>query len=432
MLLYYHIFFFDMASDDEIDREWLANLRRVQENDPNTTAFTMSGAYNERVHQNLTDEGWEQLGQDIADNTHLVTLCLYGDAIDDNEMSFLFRELTRSNSITEISLFRNGLSVAGVRSMVPFLQNANNLEQLCLDENNIRSEGINVLFRALRGSPIEMLSCNRCGIESIEIDINDIPRHLRVLRLNENSIDADGCRELAKLLQGRDATLTALWLDDNKIDDEGVAILVNALKNNTTLEQIYFIDNEGITVEGMRMLLKLVNDISSVEATLQSNRTLLKLDVLYFIDDINWQYQQQINYALEANYYEDAGREKVILTQLHSGTREKLASLQGEDRSLFSEINPLHLPEVLALVAQHHDQEELYVALKSSIAGVISTVNRKECIQQQRAYYAAKLEELDAELAIIEESEGHAVEIGSESRSNKRRRKWWWGLWGGA
>jgi hypothetical protein len=121
----------------------------------------------------------------------------------------------------------------------------------------------------------------------------------------------------------------------------------------------------------------------------------------------------------------------VIWTQLNSERRAELAKLQGVDRSLYSEINPLHLPEVLTLVGLRHGQEELYVALKSSIAGVISTVNRKECIQQQRDYYAAKLEELDTELATIEAAEGNAVEI-EESRSNKRRRKWWWGLWGGA
>jgi hypothetical protein len=103
------------------------------------------------------------------------------------------------------------------------------------------------------------------------------------------------------------------------------------------------------------------------------------------------------------------GRIKVIQTQLHSGTRAWLAAVQGVDRSLYSEINPLHLPEVVALVGRHHGQEELYVALKSSIAGVISTVNRIECIQQRRAYHAARLEELDVELATIEAAEGHEV-----------------------
>ena len=99
---------------------------------------------------------------------------------------------------------------------------------------------------------------------------------------------------------------------------------------------------------------------------------------------------------------------------------------------MYSEINPLHLPEVLALVSEAHGQGELYIALKSSIAGVISTVNRRECIQQQRAYHATKLEQLDAELAAMDDAARGAVEVESEEpRRSKRRRKWWWGLWGG-
>ena len=106
---------------------------------------------------------------------------------------------------------------------------------------------------------------------------------------------------------------------------------------------------------------------------------------------------------------EAAGREKVIQTQLHSANRAELCRLQDVHQSLHSEINPLHLPEVLALVGKHHGQGELYDTLKSSIAGVISIVNRKKFIKDQMAYYAAKLEELSAQLAAIEATEGEAV-----------------------
>ena len=70
------------------------------------------------------------------------------------------------------------------------------------------------------------------------------------------------------------------------------------------------------------------------------------------------------------------------------------------------------------------DRKNNLVALKSSIAGVISTVNRKECFRQRRAYLVAELAELDAELAAINESERDVVGVESgESRSSKRRRK---------
>ena len=55
------------------------------------------------------------------------------------------------------------------------------------------------------------------NIESIEIDINHSPRHLKFLSFYGNN-NADDCREVAKLLQGGDSTLRTLILNNNKID----------------------------------------------------------------------------------------------------------------------------------------------------------------------------------------------------------------------
>eukprot|EP00985_Skeletonema_marinoi_P018041 scaffold10020_cov161-Skeletonema_marinoi.AAC.27 len=422
---------FSEETDNNEEVLFNARLQRIRENNPETTSLNAEGE--DTFIHNLSNEVWEQLGNDIANNIYFKSLVLYSGALNDQKMKLLFRGLTRSNTIRDTQLFENGFSVAGVRSMVPFLRNSNNLNYLDLDDNNIQSEGFNILFSALRNKPIETLRCSRCSLESIEIDIDCFPKQLTTLHLDGNNINTDGCRELAKLLERGESSLTALHLDNNNINDDGVEILVDALQNNTSLEVLYLRENDGISVEGMKACLRLVNDISSINATLQSNHTLRKLHVKDY--DRKEVAQTHINIATlinERNQYnpEAAGKEKVIASQLDSETRAELAYLQGVNRSLYSEINPLHLPEVLALVGQHHGQELLYVALTSSIAGVISTVNRKECIQQRRAYHAAKLEELDAELAAINESERDVVGVESgESRSSKRRRKWWWGLW---
>ena len=247
-----------------------------------------------------------------------------------------------------------------------------------------------------------------------------------------NGITADGCRGLAKLLQGGDATLRDLYLTDNEIDDAGVEILVSALHSNTSLKFLDLRGNNGISNRGQMMLLKLVNDVSSIEATLQSNHTLANiLSVPSTIDD---QIQGHIQMATMVNLRnirnpEAAGKAKVLEFQLHSGRRAVLSEVQGFIQSIYSEINPLHLPEVLALVSQHHGQGELYTALKSSIAGVISTVNREQCLKQQRGYHnaiiaehMAKVEAIDAELAAIEAEKGRVLYVGNEHRSNKKRR----------
>ncbi len=414
-----------------------ANLLRIRENNPHVTRLDGNGEF-ESV-QEMTDDDWEELGRDISNNTHLTKVGLSKYALHDHQMQFLFRGLTRSGSITDMILQFNNLSAAAVRCMVPFLQNANNLARLDLSGTVFQSEGFNLLLRALRNSPIERLDCSACDIESIEeIDSENKPKNLEKLFLNYNHINADGCRGLAKLLRGGDSTLTTLDLDENKIDDEGVAILVGALQSNTSLMGLQLAGNVDISNQGLVMLLKLVNDISSIEATLRSNHTLTKIS-LEELRNVDPEFQRHIGVATQINMaiadllvtgkLGAASREKMIKTQLNSVKRAKLAELQGVNHSLYSEVNPLHLPEVLSLVGNNHGQGELYVALKSSIAGVISTVNRKECLKQQRGYHnaiiaehSAKVEAINAELEAIEAAEGSVLHIGSESHSNKRRR----------
>jgi len=402
-------------------------FRQIKENAPDTTMLSWSG------DMNMTDDEWEELGRDISNNTHLKNVYLWQGAINDHKISFLCRGLTRSASITTMHLYENGLCAASVQSMMPFLQNADNLRLLVLGNNNIRSEGFNMLHRALRDSPIEILNCSNCGIESIEIDSDHIPKHLTILGLNDNNINADGCRGLAKLLQGGNSTLTKLDLNNNMIDDNGAAILVDALQNNTSLTTLVLRKDNLMTIEGAKLFLQLVNDVSSIKATLQSNHTLQRITADYGRDDqdLNERIQRHIDNALKINALnanstwslpEEAGREKMIQTQLHSVKRAELARLQGVNQSLYSEINPLHLPEVLSLMSRRHGQGELYVALKSSIAGVVSTVNRKQCLHQQRAYHKAKLEAIETEIAAIEAADGDVAQVASESRSSKRRR----------
>ena len=66
--------------------------------------------------------------------------------------------------------------------------------------------------------------------------------------------------------------------------------------------------------------------------------------------------------------------------QLKSAVEIELATYQ----SLYSEIDSLHLQEVLSLVSSRHGQGELFVALKSSIERVMTMVNRRLYLQQRR------------------------------------------------
>ena len=332
-------------------------------NDPTLTKMTF-GFFGHFVHL-MEEEEFESYGDTFARNSHIQELCMGDLNLGDEKMRSLFGGLTRSSSIEELNVSSNRIGTESIQSMVPFLQNASNLKKLYVSGNNITSEGFKVLWRELTSSQIEELYCAGCGVESIEIDIGSIPPNLDILSMSRNNINTDECRELAKLLQCKNSTLTNLVLVGSRIDDEGVAILADSLGNNKSLEKLTLQKNEGITMKGKALLLKLVNDVSSIAATLQSNHTLQKITV-----DEDSDIQQHINHAVdyhvdEENDPEEAGREKVIQTQLNSVERAELAALQGVDcsLSLYSEIDPLYLPEVLELVQEYHGMSELYVAL---------------------------------------------------------------------
>ena len=202
------------------------------------------------------------------------------------------------------------------------------------------------------------------------------------------------------------------------------------------------------------MLLKLVNDTSSIEATMRSNHTLTKLHVIGTYNYVpalqteTWvagdEIQRNIDSALIFNRtlsdqgQAAVGKEKIIQTQLHSQRRTVLCRLQEQEveHSVFNEIDPLHLPEVLSWIGKKHGQGELYAALLSSIMPLFSTMNREGCIQQKKEYHAAKAAEheaiaaehrakeveLENELAAMRDSAGVNEDNVFSQSSSKRRR----------
>eukprot|EP00984_Skeletonema_dohrnii_P015234 scaffold6536_cov83-Skeletonema_dohrnii-CCMP3373.AAC.5 len=379
----------DVAYLDFTGNTFLDDLRRMREDD--TVSKLVANGLFECI-QDMTDDCWEQLGRDIS-NSNCLQDIEFSNCLNDHKMTFFFRGLTRSSSTRSLGLFGNGFGFSGVQSMVPFLQNANNLVDLNINYNNITPEGFNLLFRALRNSPIITLRACHCGLDAIEIDVDSIPNNLQSLLLIGNEIDADGCRGLAKLLQRENASLEQLLLGLNKIDDEGISILVNALRTNTSLKLIDLQNNVGLTLEGMKLLLNLVNDISSIKATLQSNHTLQGIicDDSFEGTDV----VRKLKQILQINI-NGAGREKVICTQLDSKLRAEMCSLQGIEHlgKPLTEIGPLLLPEVLEIVGNHHGLSGFYESFRTSLADLWTTINREVWLQQ-------KIEEISQEIDVL-------------------------------
>ena len=172
----------------------------------------------------------------------------------------------------------------------------------------------------------------------------------------------------------------------------------------------------------------LVNDVSTINATLQSNNTLTKIirdsvdqpDIFFdpgsddfpsnFSSVKDFLTEKMIEVALQTNSINDgnseaAGREKLIDTQLPFIVRRLFAHAQGVRESFYSQIDPLHFPEVLSLIGRRHGVKELNIALRKSIVEVLETVNRKKCLQQRLEYDLDQVEQIRAELEAIEAAE---------------------------
>ena len=150
--------------------------------------------------------------------------------------------------------------------------------------------------------------------------------------------------------------------------------------------------------------MKLLNDIASIESTYNSNHTLTHLGLPKSTNQIiGVRYQHHIEAAASINMMikpsRAAGRTKVIVSQLYSKDRKELCRMQGIDYSrgsIFADIDPILLPEVLALVGGRHGQRELYRMLLATVPYVASTVNKQIALKERIAEKAAEIAALDA------------------------------------
>ena len=119
---------------------------------------------------------------------------------------------------------------------------------------------------------------------------------------------------------------------------------------------------------------------------------------------------------------EPSGRKEF---QLNSVKREELHRLQGIEycfSSIFSEVDPLVLPDVLSLVSREHGQTELYRMLVNSVSDLFSTVNRKVVLNQKLAEKKDEMAILEAQMAALSaEMSEINVELQSIEKEEEER-----------
>ena len=386
-------------------------INRVKNNDPDLTEFSLRLSDVE----NFTNLAWELLGGYIADNDYVEYINLSQCRLTDSNVAPLFGGLANAGPLKKLLLSYNNFGIDGIRSMVPLLTNAPNLTTVRIGFNtNISTECFRILVEALQiGGTIEILRLSGCGID----DITALEHHtltcLRSLYLNSNNnihgfpstmenytnleslwlkgskLGIDGCRSIAKLLEKDGTRLKYLDVDSADMGDEEAGILATSLKNNTVLMEL-FLDDNKFGEEGFSAFLKLLNDTLSIERTYNSNHTLTFIGLPVVSKGVGQAKIQDmkncIDHAININKRSEggshtAGRTKVIETQLQGSKRMELCHLQGICQSydsIFAQIEPVFLPEVLALVGEKLGQNELYRMLMATIPDLASFADRRE------------------------------------------------------
>lgn len=339
--------------------------------------------------ERFADQAWQLLGKYIANNTHLDDVDLDGCSLTDQKMYALFSGLVKS-SLSELDIRDNLFGIEGVRSMVRFLQNSPNLTYIYIMENNkFNSECFEVLVQALQNTRVRRLELDQCSITDISVleAYNNLP-NLHTLNLNCNKIGRGGCVSLASLLQEGNTRLEWLNLYNTDIDDKGAEVLATSLKHNTTVETLNLRGNSNITKVGHRAFLELLNNMSSIENTYNSNHKLTEInlvdtgrksDLIRCIDSV-------IRINKKNPTSRAAGRAKIIKYQLNSQERSDQCQLQGIEYSssignLLADIDPILLPDIIALIGEEHGHNELYSSLIPMVSDLMSCVNTSHGVQ---------------------------------------------------
>lgn len=384
-------------------------IYEIRRNDLHTTTL-VSKDFDDGLGA-LSDLAWEVLGRYIANSTYLIIVDLDQSGTTDDKATSLFRGLTKSSSIAILDLMRNNIGINAMRSMVPFLKNSPNLSTLRMSSNSvISSEGFEIVMQSLnRSVAMEKLYFTSCNIRDIS-SLETYPlSNLRELYLSNNNIGRGGFITIANLLQKEWSTLTELYLQSTGMENEEAEIIATSLKHNTKLQRLKLAFND-ISQRGYVAFLRLLNDVSSIESTYNSNHTLTTLDLEHTrLENLSSVIHIRAACKLnqESSSSEAAGRAKVIHSQLNSQTRKQYCQWQGIQYSSIgnlladADIESVLLPDILALIGTKLGQDDLYAALIPLAPELMSYIDRKAMIETMMADRMSKIDARMAQIAAL-------------------------------
>lgn len=133
-------------------------------------------------------------------------------------------------------------------------------ESFSLSNTSIGDNGIVALFQTYHEFPFR----------------HKMVPNLQMLNLEATNLTDTACKTLMLVLQGQEYSVNQLNLNRNHIGNKGLNLLLRGLKGNTCLDTLHLADNR-ITTNGWQVILDLICDVTTIDATKQSNHTLTTL-----------------------------------------------------------------------------------------------------------------------------------------------------------
>lgn len=233
---------------------------RVRDDDPNLLDLNLS-------NMNIgSREDAPSLFEALASNTHLRSVNLSRNNIDDDCVSSISIALIENKSIIRLNLSINDINSEGAEYLIGALDSNQTIRQIDLRGNSIDHEILDELDEILkerRGDDHSLAP------SLVSLDLNRImtglarnDEDLIEVRLDGVDMDAAEMEALVEAL-GTNTSVMSLSLNNTKFDDTLMAALSLSLVDNTKLENLSLRNNQ-ITSEGIEYLL----------GTLHTNETL--------------------------------------------------------------------------------------------------------------------------------------------------------------
>ena len=309
-------------------------------------------------HPVLSVSEWLQLGNNIGSNTHLQSLSVCPDGVDEQDeiastenLDLFINGIANNRSLKELLILEYDFSRARLGLLHPFVIENDSLVELQLNNCGFGLHDLQMLAAAFsqRRNPTSIkqieISGSNISDESIPAIVEICGHCPRLQNLDltymHHYIGVQGLIHLATYLEDPRCSIQCLYL--RGVTDDGARVLANSLVNNEKLKTLAVFGHSRITSIGWEYFHSILRSTSSINALLNCNHTLERLweprdsapndipeDLLFCLQS------NQIRRKTEVMRRKEVIRRKIF--HYHLNSNENLSSIIGTDQDILHHI----------------------------------------------------------------------------------------------